>query len=698
MMACSAPRFKFLYGLLIFSSAFLLFQVQPVLGKIIMPWFGGAAGVWIVCLLFFQVVLLLGYSYAHVMTRKFPAATQIRIHAALLIASLWLLPILPKDSWKPSTPDHPVFHLLVLLAVTVGPPYLLLSSTSPLLQAWYARTNPSGATYRFYAVSNTGSMLALVTYPVLVEPWVSTTHQARGWSWAYALVALLLGGVALSSSGRDPGDARTVRTPSPDWKAHALWMGLAACGSALLLAITHHITQNIASVPLLWVIPLALYLLTFMLCFEGRGWYRQDLFLRLLGVALGSLAYALAPSFTGLPISLSIPLFCGCLFVCCMFCHGELARLKPPPDHLTSFYLMCSLGGALGALFVAVVAPQLFSGDYELRIAVGSCAVLALLVLHRDPSSPFYGARWQPGWLLTIALAIAVIVSLGVTAHEEAEGVRVVVRNFYGVLRIVDEAAPNHGQMINVASRAPHEDPRFEKLMNGTIDHGLQFLSPGRRRQPTTYYGPDSGIGIILQQAGSATRLHVGLIGLGVGTLAVYGKGGDSYRFYEINPLVIRIANRDFSFLRDSAATIDIVAGDARLSLEHEQPQGFDVLVVDAFSGDAIPVHLLTREAFVLYFRHLRRGGVLAVHISNQYLNLAPVVTGAATWLSKEAVMVVNQRDEAREIYRATWVLVGDPEGFIGRSAIEKAGTILAPDTSLQWTDDYSSLLKVLTR
>jgi hypothetical protein len=688
---------KFIYGLVIFSSAFLLFQVQPILGKIILPWFGGAAGVWIVCLLFFQSVLLLGYFYAHGLTRKFRAPTQVRIHAALLLVSLLTLPIVPKHSWVPAASSDPAFHILWLLGATVGLPYFLLSSTSPLLQAWYAQKDADAHPYRFYAVSSAGSMLALVSYPILVEPWIANSHQAWGWSWAYAAVALLCAVIALFSSRQAATGGGREGSPPPPWQVQALWVSLAACGSALLLAFTHHISQNIASVPLLWVIPLALYLLTFILCFEGRAWYRRDIFLRLLGVALGSMAYALAPSFAGLPLVVAIPLACGCLFVCCMFCHGELARLKPDPAHLTSFYLMCSLGGAMGALLIALVAPRLFSGDYDLRIALGSCVLLVLTVHHRDPDSPFYKARWQPAWLLMVALALTVIVSLVMTAREEARGVRVMVRNFYGVLRVVEQVAPNVVVMKGAATPAPQDDFRFAKLMNGTIDHGLQFLSPVRRDLPTTYYGPDSGIGVTLKAAGASTPLNVGVIGLGAGTLAAYARPGDRYKFYEINPLVVQLAHQEFTFLRDSAAKIDIVMGDGRLSLEQEPPQAFHVLAVDAFSGDSIPVHLLTRQAFELYFRHLQPDGVLAMHISNQYLNLAPVVAGAAAGLSKEAVIIHNGPDSPRGIYRATWVLVGNPQHFLGKQEIEKAGTLLdASSPQLPWTDDYSSLFKIL--
>ncbi len=687
---------KFGYGLVIFSSAFLLFQAEPILGKMILPRFGGSAGVWIVCLLFFQVVLLLGYFYAHLLTQRFRPRAQVRIHAALLFASLLALPILPREARLPAGLD-PAFQILWILGATVGLPYFLLSSTSPLLQAWYAQKDAEAAPYRLYAVSNIGSMLALLSYPVLVEPWVATSRQAVGWSWAYGAVAVLCAAVALASPRKDPVTAPLEEAPPPDAKTQLLWISLAACGSALLLAITHHISQNVASVPLLWIVPLALYLLTFILCFEGREWYRRGFFLRMLGVVLGSLAYALAPSFSGLPLKVSIPLFCCSLFVCCMFCHGELARLKPHAAHLTRFYLMISLGGAMGAFFVALVAPRVFSGNYELRIALGFCALLALVVLHRDPQSPYYRARWQLPWLLVVALALAIVVSLGVTAREEANGARLRVRNFYGTLRILDQVAANIVMVKGDVSQPLDEDPRFEKLMNGTIDHGLEFLSPARRDQPTTYYGPNSGIGITLRAAEGPTPLKVGVIGLGVGTLAAYGRPGDHYEFYEINPLVVQLAHQEFHFLGDSKATVDIVLGDARLSLERQRPQGFDVLAVDAFSGDSIPVHLLTREAFELYFRHLKPGGVLAVHISNQFLNLVPVVAGAASSLGKEAVRIKNEPDGARGISRATWILVGNPEGFLGKAEIEKAGTVLdSTFPQILWTDDYSSLFKVL--
>jgi thiosulfate reductase cytochrome b subunit len=684
------------YGFAIFSSAFLLFQVQPLIAKIILPWFGGGAEVWIVCLMFFQLALLLGYSYAHLLTESFRPRAQRWIHATVIAASFLVLPILPRASWKPIGPETPAVHVLLLLGVTVGLPYFVLSSTSPLLQAWYARTRAGSAPYRFYALSNAGSMLALLSYPVLIEPKFSSSHQAMGWSVAYAGVALCCGAMGFLGSESVAG-ANTEVAPSPEWKTQLLWIALAACASALLLAITNQISQNVASVPFLWIVPLSLYLLSFILCFDARGWYSRGLFLRLLGVMLGGMAYALAPSFESLPIKILILLFCAGLFVCCMFCHGELARLKPDPAHVTRFYLMCAAGGAIGAVFVALLAPRIFSGYYELHVSLGACAILVLAVHYRDPQSEFRETRWQPAWLILIGLVVAIIFSLVTTAREQAAEARLAVRNFYGVLRVIDGTAPDSVVVKGDSALSPDNDARYRRLMNGTIDHGLQFLSPSRQRWPTTYYGPDSGIGVALRAARERGSLHVGLIGLGVGTIATYGQSGDRYTIYEINPLDVRIANQEFTFLRDSQAAIDVVMGDGRLSLEREPPQRFDVLAVDAFSGDSIPVHLLTRQAFELYFRHLNSNGVLAVHISNKYLDLKPVVAAAAACFGKEAVMVSNSDDHPKGIYAASWILMGNQEGFLGKAQTENAGNILPPGNNRDlWTDDYSSLLKIL--
>jgi SAM-dependent methyltransferase len=690
------PPVNLLNALTIFLSAFLLFQIEPLIGKIILPWFGGVAAVWTVCLLFFQVVLLLGYLYAHLLTRCFRRRTQGWIHIAVLAASLLVLPILPKNSWKPSGPEHPALHILEVLTLAVGLPFFVLSATSPLLQAWWASSKKDEGVYRFYALSNAGSLLGLLTYPTLIEPRLSIMRQGSGWSFAYAAFAVACGIIAVAQRGESRTPPQETIAGPPAWNTRALWIALPACSSALLLAITNHITQNIAAVPFLWVIPLSLYMLSFILCF-GTRWYHRMLFLRLLGVALGCMAYALSPSLTSLPLWILISLFCAGLFFSCMFCHGELARLKPDPSQLTSFYFWSSLGSVVGAAFVALLAPQIFSGFYELHVTLGACALLAVLVHRADPGSPFRQPNRQLALRVLYGLAATIIVALFLLARDESSSSNHMARNFYGVLRVSDESAPNVVLLKGDEKSPPKDDLRFRRLMNGTITHGLQFLGAARRDQPVSYYGPDSGIGGAFAALALRSPRRIGVIGLGTGTIAAYAHHADEFTFYEINPLVVQIAQQDFTFLRDSKAHISFELGDARLTLERQPPQNLDLLAVDAFSSDSIPVHLLTLEAFELYFRHLKPDGILAVHISNRHLYLEPVVAAAAAKLGKDALLIESPGDRANEIFLARWVLLANRGVLEQFPSLEEAGE---PVTSLVrvklWTDSYSSLFAVL--
>ncbi len=688
-----------LYAFTSFLSAFLLFQLQPMIAKIILPWFGGTVSVWITCLLFFQLVLMLGYLYAHVLIQRVPAKWHAWGHVVLLAASILMLPVFPNPAWKPAGAADPAFRILLLLAVTIGLPYLLLSSTTPLLQAWYTRTHGAATPYWLFSLSNAGSLLGLLSYPFLVEPFLSTRAQATCWSVIYTIVAASCALTALRHRRPVMAEEPAQQPPAPDGRTRISWVALAACGSALLLAVTNHVSQNVAAVPFLWVGPLSLYLMSFILCFGGKTWYRRDLFLRIFGVGLAGMAYALAAEFVNASLLLLIPLYFGGLFVSCMVCHGELARLKPHPAHLTAFYLMVSLGGALGGLSVGLVAPNFYQGCFDLPIVLGATTALVLLVLRGDPQSGLHRVRWRPSWLVLVALAVALIVHLSGIVRKEKAQARVMLRNFYGCLRVVD-LMPLRVVVNRDGKQAVLEDSSAQrKLLHGTIDHGLQFLAPEKRRKPTGYYGETSGVGLALREAERQGRLRVGLIGLGPGTLAAYGHPGDVYIFYEINPLVVRLANTEFTFLRDSAARVDMMLGDARLSLERQPPQNFDVLAVDAFSGDAIPVHLMTREAFLLYFRHLKPSGVLALHVSNRYLDLEPVVQRTLGSLGKRAVLVSSTGDERNGLFSAYWILASDRRDFFEDPEIKKAAQPLRGGDGLRpWTDDYSDLLRALRR
>ncbi|HCC56437.1 MAG TPA: hypothetical protein DEQ47_04110 [Solibacterales bacterium] len=677
----TAERATLLYGLTVLFSAFLLFEVQPLIAKIILPWFGGSAAVWTSCLLFFQMVLLLGYAYAHWLASKAPRS-QVLWHAALLAASLLLLPIVPSPWWKPAGGDLPLLRILGLLGATVGLPYFLLSATSPLLQSWFARTGRGALPYRFFALSNAGSMAALVSYPMLVEPYISSTRQAYVWSAAYLLFAVLCAVVAWRTRRTPLLAAPAIQRVAP--RQALVWIGLAAAASALLMAVTNHLSQNIAAIPFLWVLPLSLYLLSFILCFESSRWYRRPIFLGLFAVSLGSMAYCLAGTGVVSNLAVLIAVFSVSLFVCCMVCHGELARLKPPAGQLTAFYLMISIGGALGGLFVAAVAPVVFPALFEFPIAIAFTGMLVTAVLYRRPETEYWRDQWKVLWPAAAVGSIALAGYLAYNTHETVSGAEVLVRNFYGALRVTDYAA-------NADQAATRQ------LTHGTINHGEQFTDAALRRQPVTYYAPTSGIGRTLLELGKYGPLRIGVVGLGAGTLAAYGRPGDYIRYYEINPLVPGIAWNQFTYLRDTPARVEIALGDARLSLERETSQQFDVLAIDAFSSDAIPVHLLTREAFRVYWRHLRPNGVLAVHVSNKYLDLAPVVRAIAVHSGMWARQVTNEADTRSDTFASDWVMVYARPGFGDLPWLNDPVAQIAVIPGLrEWTDDYGNLWQIL--
>ena len=683
----------FIYATTVFLSAFLLFQIQPIIAKMILAWFGGSSSVWSTCMLFFQVVLLFGYLYAHWLQKQSSARRQTLIHTAVLALSLVTLPIVPNPVWKPTPGENPSFRILALLTAAIGLPYFAVSTTSSLLQAWYARTHSRGLPYRLFALSNFASLSALLTYPLLVEPRLSTVWQAYIWSFGYACFAILCTAAAWMMARRQPEQAAVsvfqddVASTSPTRRLQTLWVALAACASILLLAVTTFLTQDVAAIPFLWVLPLAVYLLSFIFCFNAPRSYRRLIYIPLVVVALGLAAYRLESESRGahlLPIVPTICVLLAALFACCMFCHGELVHRKPHPRYLTGFYVMISLGGALGGIFVGLIAPNFFDSNYELPAGLALCA--ALVVTLAPQPAFLQRARWRRFWAPALAaLLAAYIIFLGVGIRNGFHGYLAVQRNFYGQLRVRQ-------------SEDPSDEFAYRVLQHGRIDHGEQMLNEMYRRQPVTYFCPASGIGKMIAARSTTAPLRVGVMGMGCGTLVAYGRRGDTYRIYEINPLVPPLAETFFTYLTDTPAKVEIVLGDARLSLEREPNQQFDLLVMDAFSGDSVPVHLITREAIQMYFRHLKPGGVLAVNVTNTYLDLRPVVERAASYFGKIAIYYHFTPDEDDSLcYTSSWIAIGDPSIRQSAPDLLKAGAVLGPRPDFRmWTDDFSSMWGIL--
>jgi hypothetical protein len=726
-----------LYPVTIFLSAFLLFLVQPLIGKQVLPWFGGSAGVWTVCLVFFQVFLLAGYAYADALARL-NMRVQAAVHTAVLAAGALTLPIIANPALRPvhqAGGEEPTWQVLKLLVLTIGMPYFLVATTGPLLQSWFSKAYAHDVVrqqrvYRLFALSNFASLSALIAYPFVVEPFISVRQQALAWSagfLAFAVLAAVTGWVTAQRCARlpqavDPQSAATTPVP-PELKQYVLWLSLPALGTALLLAVTTHITQNIASVPFLWILPLSLYLLSFILCFEGERWYPRVLVYPLLVALIPALAWALSASNAVLEIKIAIPLFALGLFVLCMFLHGELAAAKPAPRYLTRFYLCISAGGALGGLAVGLAAPHLFNGYWELPLALMACAAV-LWLLHLSAGSlghslltagftaaALYGVhkavpqatpavQWS-AYALAVVILLLIVSALTrttrtVTASAAAaalilsgyaawqyrtlmvEDSIAMQRNFFGMVRVNEDTESN-----------------IRRLKHGVITHGSQFTSEERRREPTTYYGAASGAGLAMTHFRPGP-LRVGLIGMGTGTMAAYGQPGDTLRFYEINPQVIALANEKFTFLRDSKAQIETVLGDARLMLEAEPPQNFDVLIVDAFTSDAIPAHLMTREALAVYLRHMKPSGAVMFHISNRYLDLAPVVQMLAQNAGLSSQLLVDNPKEYW-LSRTSYMMVTRNQALLNNAEITAYGqpTIARPGLPL-WTDDYNNLFKIL--
>ena len=670
-----------LYALTIFTSAFLLFLVQPIMAKQILPWFGGSAAVWTVCMVFFQFLLLFGYAYSDWTTRKMKPRSQLILHAALLIISLLSLPLIPDASWKPQGDQDPTWRILGLLMFTIGLPYFLLSTTGPLVQAWFARAHASGTVYRLFALSNFASLLALISYPFAVEPWITSRVQSYSWSAGYVLFVIVCIAAGMYSlrahQDAQPTDSKPAHdnTLPPKWSAYAMWLLLSAMGSFMLLAVTNHITHDVASVPFLWLLPLTIYLITFILCFEGRNWYSRIYFIGPLLVVVCALAWFLHEEGGIMEFKVAVPLFSVGLFVMCMFFHGELAAMKPAPRYLTTFFLMVSLGGALGGVVVGFIAPKFFNTYYEFGIGLVVTLILAAwLALEKNRVVPM------------LALVAAGFTGYHIYSyiHSLSNDTKVMTRNFYGTLRVKDTGPES-------------SETAMRRLMHGVIMHGEQYLNPNKRHRITTYYTETSGVGRSVKYFQENGPTRVGVVGLGTGTMAAYGRAGDTVRFYEINPQVIEIARRDFKYISDSKGQVDTVLGDARLVMERETPQQYDVLAIDAFSSDAIPVHLITREAMAVYLKHIKPDtGVVAFHVTNRFLKLAPVVKQIADTQGLH-VALVSDDEGAGDASRTDWVLVTRNKKLLEHKPIKDATSEIKEIPGLRlWTDDFNNLVQIL--
>jgi spermidine synthase len=690
-----------LWGGTILLSAFLLFQVQPLTGRLILPWFGGAPAVWTTCMLFFQSVLFGGYLYAHLLTARLSLRLQLVLHLLLLLAAAVLLRLSPDASWKPTDSSVPIPRILLLLATTAGLPCFVLSTTSPLLLRWLAAAAPHEPPHRLYALSNAGSLAALLLAPVVLDPLLPLSSQTQVFTWSFrgfaaacaacvvwlhrrtAILEPVVSPASAAQSGL-PQSAASASAPAPLLR----WFFLACLASVMLLSGTSTICQDVAVIPFLWIAPLTLYLLSFILCFESDRWYRRGLFAPLTALLVPFLSWL---HLFGLHLHLAIQLSAWMLGLFCVFmlCHGEVARLRPGADRLTLFYLILSAGGVCGGLLCAVAAPLLLPALWDHHFALLFSGGLACAVwfdergwLDSENRPPL------PAAAAAIAVAAVVLLDLAASITEYSDAIAG-SRNFYGELRVED-----------------YPEERAVLMKHGRIIHGLQFR--GLPAVPTMYYGFQSGVGravtALRNRADAEQRgLRIGLVGLGTGTLAAWGRPQDQLVFYEINPDVVRLAQAHFSFLKDCRGKVDIVEGDARLSLEFEEPRQFDLLVLDAFSGDSIPIHLLTREALAVCRRHLAPQGILAVHISNLHFNLARLTAG----LADDAGMACIQLTDAVVLDSASgrpmasapgsrWSLLAETSEPLRADVLQQTSPAPAASERVVWTDDYSNLLQLI--
>jgi len=644
-------RLDRLAGPAVFTGAFLLLAVQPLAAKRLLPVYGGSSSVWTVCLLFFQVMLLAGYAWAH-FVRHNP-----KLHALVAIAAAASL--YSFTSPLEQSLHAPTWGVLVGLARHVGLPYFVLSATSPLLQAWTRE-------YRLYAFSNLGSLLGLVGFVFVLDriPAIELIFVC-----AYVLFAAL---VVACCFAQKPVEEKAAGTSVLSLTAVLLWTLLAMCGTGMLAATTNQLCQEVASIPLFWVWPLGLYLASFVICFESPRWYKRVWFGR-LAAALIPAACIVTPMGTDAPFWAHVAIDSAAFFVCLMLVHGELAERRPEEELLTSFYLAVATGGVLGTVLVALVAPRVFTSYLEFPLLLMLAGLTAVLLWWREKLMPLASL---------VPLALGALVPVAYLEGSNTGPVIAEMRNFYGIVRVTMGF-----------------DGRGQKLVmtHGRTTHGTEYEHEKGNPRPSTYYTPQSGVGIALGEHRRGNPMEVGVIGLGTGTLASYARAGDRWRFYEINPDVIRLAREPFTYLRtgaQAAQSIEIVEGDGRLGLTHDSSVRFDVLVIDAFSSDSIPVHLLTKECGAVYSSRLKDDGILAVHISNRTLDLEPVVRGMAGANSFEAVRVNNPNDTPNGVSAASWMLLSKSRDSL--EGLRSVSVKFEKRPAIVWRDGYADVVGVI--
>lgn len=672
------------YGLTIFLGAFLLFQIQPLAAKLLLPEFGGVAAVWTTAMVFFQLVLLGGYAFVHGLQRIGGPRTVYAVQVGLLCLAAATLPISTSGWAPPWESNFLAWPVATRLASQVGAVFFVIATTGPLVQLWQAQTHPARSPFRLYALSNFGSLLGLVSYPLWVEPLLGLHRQTWLWSLGYVVYAILMiaSGWQTVSQGRwqivEAKNAPAARVPSAQI---SVWLLLTALASAILMATTNLLCQEVASFPFLWVLPLTVYLLTWMICFERPEWYRRRPCVLVLYVSgLGCLIlFHLGTSAALIWHVWAFPTFC---FAAGMICHGELERRKPARQNLTLFFLVVSLGGLLGSVLVVLVMPQVFTRFFEFHFLLILVLFLAMLATGRGLARRHGSFGWQAGGWIFSGLFVVLIAGSSLwysIAADQRNGILARRRSEYGLVAVSDNQV-------------------FREMINGQTRHGRQFHDTRKAHQPIDYYDPQTGVGIAFeylhQKSQPDGKLKTGVIGLGGGVLATWLRPGDSMRFYEINPQVVELARTYFTYLDDAAGVTEIVIGDARIELERELRQGsqqFDLLIVDAFTSDSIPVHLLTREGLAVYWQHLQADGVLALHVSNRYLNLLPVAWDAGQSAGVNALLF-ERRSQNPDVQECTWVLLTRRTDEDFQPMVAARATPWPALTPVVWTDDLNSV------